>query len=146
MDTLILVSIMVLMLFARSGSARAATLIVSNEMQTLPNVPVFVTCRPTPELSKSVPLGQKIMIEIPSIAGDNEKVAGSRQLSHTLCVGTFYNKKNSETYGMWFVLYDSSDKNHCKDSCSIVAKDYGFYSWNNNKKTWDLIPPRFWIN
>ncbi|CAL9231240.1 unnamed protein product [Arabidopsis halleri] len=145
MDTLITVSIMALMLFAGSGCARAATLLVSNEMQTHSNIPVFVTCRPTPELSKSVPLGQKMLIDIPSIAGDNEKAEGSTQLPHTECVGTFYTKKNSGPYGMWFVLYDS-DKDYCKDSCSIVVKDYGFYRWNNNKKTWNLIPPRFWLN
>ncbi|CAF2120807.1 unnamed protein product [Brassica napus] len=70
MDTLIMVSIMTLVLFVSSGSARAATLIVSNQMQRRANVPVFVTCQGSiPRMSKPIPLGQVSLIKIPTTSG-----------------------------------------------------------------------------
>lgn len=145
MDTLITVSIMALMLFAASGSARAATLLVSNQMQTRGNVPVFVTCHPIPKLSKPVPFGQKILIEIPASAGGNENAEAFRVLPHTKCIGTFYAKAHdAEPYEMWYDLYDS-DKEYRKDSCVVVVKDDGFYRWNHSNIMWDKIPPKIWF-
>ncbi|EOA22609.1 hypothetical protein CARUB_v10003277mg [Capsella rubella] len=135
---------MALMLFARSETARAATLVVSNQLQTRKNVAVFVTCGPTPELSESVHVGQKTVIDIPNAAGDNENAEASRVLSHTRCVGTFYVKAHeSAPYETWYDLYDS-DKDNCKDSCFVTVKDDGFFRWNNNKRTWDRIHSKTW--
>lgn len=136
---------MALMLFSRPGSVRAATLLVSNQMQTRGNVPVFVTCHPIPELSKSVPLGQKTLIEIPATAGNNENAEASTVLPHTTCIGTFYAKAHDAApYEMWYDLYDS-DKEYCKDSCVVVVKDDGFYRWNKTKMIWDKIPGHIWF-
>ncbi|CAL9244318.1 unnamed protein product, partial [Arabidopsis halleri] len=97
MDTLIMVSIMTMMIFSTFATTRAATLLVSNELKRRGDVPVFVTCHPTPWLSKLVPLGQKLLIEIPTTAGDNavdEKAAGFRPWRPTTCIGTFFTEKH----------------------------------------------------
>lgn len=87
--------IYILMLFSTSEPSRAATLLVSNELQTCGDVPVFVTCQPTPRLSKLEPLGQKLLIEVPTTAVD-EKASGCRVWQPTICVGTFYSEDRSE--------------------------------------------------
>ncbi|CAA7027745.1 unnamed protein product [Microthlaspi erraticum] len=82
---------MTLLLFSGSGSARAGTLIVSNQLQTRGNVPVFVTCEEG--MSKSVPLGKMLLREIPTIAGNNT-TDGSREQQY-MCLGTFYSVPRS---------------------------------------------------
>ncbi|ESQ42258.1 hypothetical protein EUTSA_v10015539mg [Eutrema salsugineum] len=139
MDTLIMLSIMTLVLVSGSGTSRGATLIVSNQMQTRDNVSVFVTCDSllNPKLSKSVPLGQVSLTEIPTTAGHNATDDKSTHvaLQQTSCVGTFYN-------GMIYPLYDSDkDSTVYKNVCVVVAKDNRFYRWNNDKNTWDVIQP-----
>lgn len=149
MDTLIMVSIMTMVLVSTSETTRAATLLVSNELQTRGDVPVFVTCHPTPRLSKLVPLGQKSLIEIPTTAGDNavdhEKAAGSRVWQPTTCIGTFYSEARFGRHEKPYVLYDSDkDATECKNSCFVVVIDDGFYRWNNNKRIWDKVFPIIW--
>lgn len=140
MDTLIMVSIMTLVLFSMSGSVRADTLVVANQMKTRGNVPVFVTCHITPKLAKSVPLGQVVLTEIP--ARDNvTDAAGFRT-----CVGTFYNISDAGPYERPYVLY-SSFKNYTesKKLYFFLVKDDGFYRWNDDKKDWDKIRPITWF-
>ncbi|EOA14606.1 hypothetical protein CARUB_v10027857mg [Capsella rubella] len=150
MDILMMVSIMTMMLFSTSEPTRAATLIVSNELQTRGDVPVFVTCHPTPLLYKLVPLGQKLLIEIPTTAGgdnavDDKKAAGSKVWQPTTCLGTFYSEAHFERHERPYVLYDSDkDATECKNSCFVVVKDDGFYRWNNNKRIWDKVFPIIW--
>ncbi|KAG2299913.1 hypothetical protein Bca4012_011482 [Brassica carinata] len=154
MDTLIMVSIMTLVLFASSAPARTATLIVSNQMQKRANVPVFVTCQGSAStMYKSVPLGQLLMIEItptsePSAtdditptAGKNDKQAGFRVSQEMNCVGTFYRESRSLPDQPWYRLNSSNRESVvCKDVCVVVAKDNGFYRWNDEKNAWDTIP------
>ncbi|WZZ21773.1 hypothetical protein YC2023_123160 [Brassica napus] len=154
MDTLIMVSIMTLLIFPSSGPARAATLIVSNQMQKSANVPVFVTCKGSaPTMYKPVPLGQLLMIEItptsePSAtndmtptAGQNDKPAGFRVSQEMNCVGTFYRESRGLRSQPWYVLNSSyREPVVCKDVCVVVAKDDGFYRWNSKKNAWDKIP------
>ncbi|CAA7027747.1 unnamed protein product [Microthlaspi erraticum] len=147
MDALTMISIMTLMLF--SGSARAATLIVSNQLHTRGNVPVFVTCHGTiPKMSKSVPLGQVSLTKlITPVAGNNatDEKAGSRVLQQMSCVGTFYTESHFGRTERPYVLYDSYiDSKLCKNACLVVVKDDGFYRWNNDKNVWDKIPPIIW--
>ncbi|XP_010477463.1 PREDICTED: uncharacterized protein LOC104756551 [Camelina sativa] len=148
MDTFIMVSFMTMMLFSTSELTRAANLLVSNELHTRGDVPVFVTCHPAPQLSKRVPLGQKSLIEIPTTASNDtvdEKVAGSRVWQPTTCIGTFYREAHFEMHERPYVLYESDkDAKECKNSCFVVVKDDGFYRWNNNKRIWDKIFPIIW--
>ncbi|KAF8102320.1 hypothetical protein N665_0198s0033 [Sinapis alba] len=153
MDTLIIVSIMTLVLFASSGPARAATLIVSNQMQKRANVPVFVTCRGSGStVYKSIPLGQLLMIEITPtseanatdditpIAGKNDKPAGFRVSQEMRCVGTFMRKALFLPGQPWYNLNISNRGSVvCKNVCVVVAKDDGFFRWNNDKNAWDQI-------
>ncbi|XP_056846922.1 uncharacterized protein LOC130497780 [Raphanus sativus] len=154
-----MVSIMTLVLFASSGPAHTATLIVSNQMQKRANVPVFVTCQGSgSKMYKPVPLGQLLMIEITPTsepnatdditptAGKNDKPVGFRVSQEMSCVGTFYGESRGLRTQPWYTL-KSSDRESvvCKDVCVVVAKDNGFYRWNNVKNTWDaIIMERFW--
>ena len=92
---------MTLVLFVSSGSARAATLIVSNQMQSRANVSVLVTCLGTfPTMTKSIPFGQVSLVKIPPTsgqnatddisptAGENDKPARSRVSQWASCVST----------------------------------------------------------
>ncbi|KAG2333501.1 hypothetical protein Bca52824_004681 [Brassica carinata] len=145
MDTLIMVSIMTLVLFVSSGSARAATLIVSNQMQRRANVSVFVTCHGTiPRTSTSIPLGQVSLVKIPPTsgqnatddisptAGENDKPARSRVSQWASCVGTFGGEAQFWPSERIYRLYNSD-----KDSTVniVVAKDDGFYRWDNVKNS-----------
>ncbi|KAG7534892.1 hypothetical protein ISN45_Aa08g023980 [Arabidopsis thaliana x Arabidopsis arenosa] len=149
MDTLIMVSIMTMMIFSTFATTRAATLLVSNELKRRGDVPVFVTCHSTPWLSKPVPLGQKLLIEIPTTAGDNsvdEKAAGSRPWRPTTCIGTFYREAHFGRHETPYVLYNSDkDATECKNSCFVVVKDDGFYRWHNNKRVLDKVFPIIWM-
>ncbi|KAF8046472.1 hypothetical protein N665_3663s0004 [Sinapis alba] len=147
MDTLIMVSIITLVLFVSSGSTRAATLIVSNQMQRRANVSVFVTCHGTiPRVSKSIPLGQVSLIKIPLMTsgqdatddispttGENDKPARSRVSQWASCVGTFGGEAQFWPAERIYGLYNSD-----KDSAVsiVVAKDDGFYIWDTKKNSW----------
>ncbi|KAJ4907958.1 hypothetical protein Rs2_11616 [Raphanus sativus] len=146
MDTLIMVSIMTLVLFVSSESARAATLIVSNQMQRHANVSVFVTCQGTsPRISESIPLGQVSLIKIPPtsgqnatddispVAGENDKPARSRVSQWAFCVGTFGGEAQFSPAERMYRLYNS-DKGSTVSI--VVAKDDGFYCWDNDKNFW----------
>ncbi|KAJ0266611.1 Uncharacterized protein HA466_0005850 [Hirschfeldia incana] len=144
---------MTLVLFASSGPARTATLIVSNQLQKRANVPLFVTCEGSAsKMYKSVPLGQLLMIEITPTskpnatdeitptAGQNYKPAGFRVSQEMSCVGTFYRESRGLRKQPWYTLKSSNRESVvCKDVCVVVAKDNGFYRWDNDKKVWDQI-------
>lgn len=132
---------MTLMLFSGSGSARAATLIVSNQMKTRGNVPVFVTCHgSTPKLVKSVPLGQESVIEIPPNAGDVTDLSQG-----TSCIGTFYGEALFMPTQMMYALYNHKVFTECENACLVAVKDDGFYRWNYGKESLDKIPPFYFI-
>nr|VDC79190.1 unnamed protein product [Brassica rapa] len=141
MDTLIMVSIMTLVLFVSSGSARAATLIVSNQMQRRANVPVFVTCQGSiPRMSKPIPLGQRkkmrLMISHPPLK-KNDKPARPRVSQRTSCEGTFWGEAQFVPSLRMYRLYDSDTDSAVR---FVVAKDDGFYCWNNDKNYWHKCP------
>ena len=152
MDTLIMVSIMTLVLFVSSGSARAATLIVSNQMQSRANVSVLMTCLGTfPRMSKSIPFGQVSLVKIPPTsgqnatddisptAGENDKPARSRVSQWASCVGTFEGEAQFWPSERIYRLYKyNSDKDSTVSI--VVAKDDDFYGWNNDRNSWDRIP------
>ncbi|CAN8252615.1 unnamed protein product [Cochlearia groenlandica] len=155
MNTLItLLSIMTIAFFASYGSTRAATLLVSNQMKTRGNIPVFVTCQGLThdKISKIVPSGQVSMIDIitpnakNTASDENAAPAASRVPQLTSCVGSFNGEAHFWPAETLYGLYDSDkDSTECNNVCLVVVKDDGFYRWNNDKNAWNKITPIIWI-
>lgn len=132
------IAIFMLLLLTSWESSMATTLVVSNQL-VRPHGIVYVRCEGNwaYEMSKLIPAGSKTSIVVPPNADGTN-------WPPVVCVG-----KYSEVSSYRHILYTSTlsgDNKGCKnDRCLVKVTDDGFYRWNEEKKSWDLIPSKIWL-